>query len=257
MTFEQGFADTERAAIAAGKAIGQLAGAAKQLQRAATEGDIHRVRKSSERIADLIESARQEVENARSAWPFTLESEETYLRESYAADLIRAGKAENLDIQQRDEGLVVFPSIVRILPSERAIRINKKKVQAVRPTQVVKLLKAIHSRKAKAAPEAFLEVLYRAYSLLVGAENGKTIALVSLYDTLTILPGSSATYDRTDFLRDLFLLDRSGHTKTKAGNVCSLPASTGTRNAKGTFAFTAPDGQTITYYGIRFTKESE
>lgn len=257
VTFEGGFADTERAASTAGKAVAVLAGALKQLQRAAAEGDLHKMRKASERLLTIVESTRQEVLNARSAWPFSSEGEEKYFRDSYAAEVIEAAMAEGLHIQQLDEGLVVFPSIVRILPSERAVRINRKKVQAVRPSRLVKTLKSIQSRKPRATPEHFLEVLHRAYRILVGNEFGRTVALASIYDALTLLPGSTVSYDQTDFVRDLFLLDRSGVTKTKSGTSWSLPASTGTKGAKGTFSFLAPDGETVTYYGIRFSEVTE
>ena len=50
-------------------------------------------------------------------------------------------------------------------------------------------------------------------------------------EALTMLPGSTADYDQTDFVRDLFLLDRSGVTHTKSGAACSLPASTGTKTS--------------------------
>ncbi|MBI4908077.1 MAG: hypothetical protein HY820_30915, partial [Acidobacteria bacterium] len=73
-------------------------------------------------------------------------------------------------------------------------------------------------------------------------------------DALTMLPGSSANYDQTEFVRDLYLLDRSGVTETRSGAVCSLPASTGTKSSKGTYLFTGPDGRRVTYYGIRFTR---
>ncbi len=256
MTFEAGFADAERAAVAAGKVIGALGGAMKQLHRATSEGDIYKMRKSSDRLVTILESTRQEVENARSAWPFSPEAEEQYLKESYAAEVIERAKSESLQIQQRDEGLVVFPSILRILPSDRAVRINKTRVASIRPSAIVKRLKAGQSKKPK-APEAVLELLHRAYRLLVGNEYGKTITLASVYDALTMLPGSKENFDQTDFVRDLFLLDRSGVNRTKSGAVCSLPASTGTKGARNTFFFIAPDGETVTYYGIRFTEVPE
>ena len=155
LTFEQGCSDTERAADAASRAIAILAKSIKQLHRAASGGDIPQVRKASERLLAILESTRQEVGNARSAWPFSPEEEEAYLRDGYAADLIGAAKAENLQIQQVDAGLVVFPSIVRVLPADRAVKINRKKVQAIRPSHVVKLLKAIQARKPKATSQAF------------------------------------------------------------------------------------------------------
>ncbi len=257
VTFEQGFSDTERAASAAGKGIALLAAAMKQLQKAASEGDILRARKASERLVAILESTRQEVGNARSAWPFSPEAEEAYMRDQYAADLMEAAAAENMQIQKRDEGLIAFPSIVRILASERAVKLNRKKIQSVRPSHVVKLLQAIQARKPKATPEAFLEVLHRAYLLLAAGEYGKTVALSGVYEALTLLPGSTAGFDQTDFVRDLFLLDRSGVTRTKTGAICSLPASTGTKRSRGTFAFVAPDGETVTYYGINFSGRPE
>lgn len=254
MTFEQGFAEVEQAASAAGKVVGVLAGAVRQLARASSEGDISKMRKASERLATTLESARQDVLKARSAWPFSPDEEELYLRESYVTEVIDRAKAENLHIQQRDEGLLAFPSILRILPSERAVRINRKKVPAIRPSHLVKTLKAIQSRKPKATAEHLLEVFHRAYRLVVGNEYGKTVTLVSIYDALTLLPGSTAIYDQTDFVRDLFLLDRSGVTRTKSGATCSLPASTGTKKAKSAYSFIAPDGETKSYYGIRFSE---
>lgn len=147
VTFEVGFADTERAATVATKTVATLAAALKQLQRAAVDGDLSKMRRASERLAALLESTRQEVANARAAWPFTPEAEEAYLRTSYAREIIEAAKPEGLKTQQRDEGLVVFPSILRSLPAEHAVRIDRKKVQAIRPSRLVKALKAIQTRK--------------------------------------------------------------------------------------------------------------
>ena len=254
MTFEQGFAEAERAASVAGKGVRVLVGAVKQMEKAALEGDLFKMRKTSERIAAILESTRQDVLNARQAWPFSAEEEENYLRDSYAAEIMAAAKAESLQIQKRDEGLIAFPSILRISPSERVVKLNRKKVQAVRPSHLVKMLKAIQSRKPKATSENFLEVLHRTYRLVAGKEYGKSVTLVRIYDALTLLPGSTANYDQTDFVRDLFLLDRSGVTRTKSGATYSLPASTGTKSAKGTYSFVAPDGETVSYYGIQFSE---
>jgi hypothetical protein len=254
VTFEAGFTDAERAAAAATKVVAALAEGIKHLQRAAQEGDISKMRKASERLLVLLAATRQEVTNAQAAWPFSAEAEEIYLRDAYADEIMDAAKVEGLQIQRRDEGLVAFPCIVRILPSDRAVRIDRKKVQAVRPSRLVKTLKAAQSRKPRVAPEAFLEVLHRVYRLVAAKEYGTPVALAAVYEALTLLPGSTAAYDRTDFVRDLFILDRSGLTRTKSGAVFSLPASTGTKGGKGTYSFVAPNGEPVTYYGIRFTE---
>jgi len=257
VTFEQGFAEAERAAGAAGKVVAALAGAVKQLEKAAAEGDILKIRKTAERLGTIIESARQDVVNARSAWPFSADEEEAYLRDFYAGEVVEAARAEGLQIQRRDEGLVLFPSILRVLANDRAVKINRKKVPGIRPSRVVKALRDIQLRKQKGTPENLLEVLHKAYRLVVGSEYGKTVTLASIYEALTLLPGSTANYDQTDFVRDLFLLDRSGVTRTKSGSTYSLPASTGTKASKGTYSFVAPDGETVSYYGIKFSEAME
>jgi len=257
LTFEQGFAEAEKSANTAGKMVGVLAKAVKQLEKAAAEGDLPKMQKASERLATVIESTRQDVMNARTAWPFSEEEEEIYLRESYSSEVMATAEAEGLPMQRRDEGLVVFPSILRVLPGERAVRINRKKTSGIRPSRVVKALRDIQARKQKGTPENLLEMLHRAYLLVTGREYGKTVTLVSIYEALTLLPGATSTYDQTDFVRDLYLLDRSGVKSTKSGASYSLPASTGTKSARGVYSFVASDGETISYYGIRFSEASE
>ena len=86
--------------------------------------------------------------------------------------------------------------------------------------------------------------------------QGSTQALADVYEAFTLLPGSTGDYGQSDFARDLFILDRSGLTRTKAGASLSLPASTGTKSARGTFTFVAPDGELVTYFGVRFGPSS-
>lgn len=258
-TFERGFADVERAAAAAAKASGVLVTLAKQMQKAALDGDIAKIRKVSERLAAAIDAARQEVANARSAWPFTPETEEVYLRDEYERELLDVAEAEGLHIRRQDERLVVFPSVLRILPAERVVRIDRNRLSTVRPSKLVAILKANQTKKPRFASERFLEALYRAYRLLTGKDGmGTTIPLHRIYEAFTLPPGATTEYNRSDFGRDLFLLDRSGLTQTRSGAKFSLPASTGVKEAKvkKVFLFVAPNGETIAYYAIRFSESN-
>jgi hypothetical protein len=255
--FESGFADTERAASVATKSVTTLVSALKQLQKAAADGELGAMRKAAERLAVVVKSVCQEVENAVTAWPFSMDSEERYMRESYVDELLERARAEGIQVQRLDDGYLVYPSVVRIIPSERTVTIDRAKVQAVRPSRLLKKLKAIQSAKPKMGPEQFLELLHRTYRILAEKQYGRTISLAAVYEALTLMPGSTATYGQTEFARDLFLLDRSGVTQTKSGAKISLPASTGTKGAKGTFSFVSLDGETVTYYGIHFLEASE
>jgi hypothetical protein len=257
MTFEGAFTDTERAASSATKSVADLAAALKQLQKAAAEGNLADMHKSAEKLTVITQSVCQEVENTKAAWPFTPDAEEHYFRESYANEILEAARANNIQIQRLDDGYLVYPSVLRILPSERTVTIDRKKIQAVRPSRLMKILKTVQTAKPKVAAEQFLELLHRTYRLLTSKEYGKTIALAAVYECLTLLPGSGSTYGQTEFARDLFLLDRSGITRTRSGANVSLPASTGTKTGKGTFSFVSPDGDAVTYYGIQFVEGTE
>jgi hypothetical protein len=257
VTFESGFEDTERAASVATKSATTLVSALKHLQKAAVAGELGTMRKAAERVAALVKSVCQEVENAVSAWPFSIDSEERYLRESYVDELLETARAEGVPVQRLDDGYLLYPSVLRILPSERIVTIDRTKTPVVRPSRLLRKLKAVQSAKPKMGTEHFLELLHRTYRLLAEKQYERTISLAAVYEALTLMPGSTASYGQTEFARDLFLLDRSGVTKTKAGARISLPASTGTKGAKGTFSFVSPDGEPVTYYGIQFLEGSE
>ncbi len=252
MTFESGFEDVERAADAALKNLAGLSALIKQLKKAAAAGEIPQVRKLSERLVAVSESTQQQIGNTAAAWPFTPDGEEAYLKESYAKELIDLANEQGIQLQEREDGLVAFPCIVRILPTECAVKVNRDKTQALRPSTLLKRLKDIQSKKPRVSAEQFIELLHRVYRLLVGQNYGTTVALRNIYEALTLLPGSSSTYDQMDFIRDLFILDRSGTRKTKSGATLSLPASTGTKGGSGNYSFVAPDGESVTYYSIRF-----
>ena len=255
MTFEQGFADVERAALAAAKAAAALGAATKQLQKAAMAGDIAGIRKAADRLGTMVDAVRQEAANARTAWPLTPEQEEAYLGTEFEDELLRAGSVQGLQLFQRDGHLVAYPSIVRISPSDRAVRIDRRKVTSLRPSRLISVLKVNQAKKPKFASDRFLETLYRAYRLVAGKGGiGLTITLSDVYDALTLLPTSASDYDRTDFSRDLFLLDQGGLNQTKSGaTVRIIPPSTAAKGSRNVLTFVSPNGVPQLYYGLQFT----
>jgi hypothetical protein len=255
VSFEQGFADVEKAAAAAEKAAKVLAAAAKAMVRAAQEGDIGAIGRNAQKLGEATETAAQETANARGAWPYSLEAEEGFLRDGYTAELLGAAETAGLKMQPRDGALVSYPFIVRILPGERAVRINKTRFPGLRPSKLVAKLKAARNRKSRAAVQPFLEALDAAYRLVCGRDgDGGSVPLARIYRAFTMLPGSASDYSRDDFARDLFSLDRSGVTETRSGARVALPASTGTKAPANTFVCVAPDGEVVTYYAIRFSQ---
>ena len=260
-SFEKAFGDTENAAASTLKAATSLASLARQMQRAARDGNISGIRRGGERLRSSLGSPRQEVDNAIATWPFDDEGEEQYLADHYAAELRSAATEKGLDLYERDGRLISYPSIVRVLPGEKAVRIDRKKVSTVRPSRLVGILLENQRKRPRFRSEAFLEALYQAYRILSegqrsgrlvdDSEVGSVVPLAKIYDVFTSLPGSKRDYDPTDFARDLYFLDEGETRQTRSGARVTFPASV--RSPKGTFSFVGPDGHVITYYGIQFS----
>ncbi|MDE0001300.1 MAG: hypothetical protein OXQ29_01215 [Rhodospirillaceae bacterium] len=263
-SFEQAFAETEDAADAAVGAATGLGKLTRQLQKAAREGNISAIRRTQERLETELKTLGQAVDNAVRAWPLEEDDEERHFKDGYLDELRRAASERGLTVHERDGRLIVHPSIVQVLARERAVRIDRKKVSAIRPSHLAGLLHAAQSKKSRHRPERFLESLHVVYSELVREEfpgnalrggSGPVVQLERIYKLLTSLPGSARDYTRTDFARDLYLLDTSGLTRTRKGAAVSFPASTGTRTRGARlFTFVGPKGEDVQYYGIRFTE---
>ncbi len=137
---EQAFQEVEGAANSASKASNDLSKLANQMKKAAMDGNINGIRRASERMNDLLSSVRQEVGNAIAGWSYPEEEEERYLKDHYADELTKAANVSGLTIHERDGQLISHPSIIRVLPGERSVRIDRKKVSAIRPSRLVEML---------------------------------------------------------------------------------------------------------------------
>ena len=262
-SFERAFCDIERAADSTLRSATEMAKLARQLQKAAKGGNIAAIKKTQDKLDFALRDLGQVVTNTVRCWPFQDEEEERYLKGGYTAELRRAASEMDLEIHERDGRLVSYPSIVRILPGERAVRIDTKKIVTIRPSHLAGILIENQKKPRRYRAEPFLRALYGVYSELVREESpdrlmksgpGRVVTLDKIYKLFTSLPGSSRSYTPMDFARDLYLLDTSGLTKLKTGVTVSFPASTGTRGTRGLFTFVGPDGQDVQYYGVRFTE---
>lgn len=256
VTFESGFAETEKAAAVAGKAAASLKVAAAALQKAASTGDITKMRQAMARLGEALGAAVQATANAREAWPFSPRDEEDYLRDGYRQELKETAQAAGLSLAERDDVILALPCILRIDAASRSIRIDRTRHPGVRPSHLVVTLRAAQTHRRRLDSGRFLEVLFLAYRQLTGPEGlGTTLPLIRIYETLTLLPWVASDYDRQEFARDLLMLNGSGIRTTKAGHKVGFPGSTGMRMApRDTFVTVDERGDTVTFYGVRFTK---
>ena len=265
-SFEQGFNNTERSAELTLVSATALVRSIKQLQKAAKEGNILNLKKSQQKLTEQMSELQQAVINARESWPFEESDEERYLSDGdFASELHQSGTERELQIYERDGRLIVHPAIVRILPAERAVRVDKRKVTTIRPSYLVDLLINNQQKPGRFPAGRFLEALLGVYLELIKQDSvnkkikfeaGPVVQLTRIYKLFTSLPGSGREYSTADFSRDLYLLETSGLTTTKSGASFSFHASSGTRSSTGQLTFVGPDGRNVQYYGIQFTNSN-
>ncbi len=266
ISFEQAFSDTERAAESTRKAADDLKKRASALKGASQRGNIDAIRRSRHSLEEALNVLRQEARNVSQSWPFDEEGEERYLSENYAAELIAAAQEIGLKIYEQDGSLISYPSVVSIQSGDPAVRIDGKLERNIKPSRLAKTLLRKQQKPGRGSYQGFLQSLYTVYSDIVSESSasnpmtngvGRVVRLERVYRLLTAFPGMGRQYGRSDFARDLYLIETNGPRTTRRGHRVDFPSSTGTRRRSDLFHFIAPDGQRITYYGIRFTKDDQ
>ncbi len=261
-TFEEGFAAAENAAESVLKTLSDVTKLTRQMRKAAQDGNIGAVRRSSERLQDSVNLIRQEVANAAEAWPFTPEEEPGYLQEHYPEELKQAAGKKGLQIFERDGRLIAPPTVIRVVPGEKVVEVNRRQSSSIRPSKVVGVLEDLQNRPSRFNPQQFLEWLYRKYLALTESnmadrlklgEVGQVIRLERIYNDSAPPPGIKMEYSQLDFGRDMYNLEASAVRHVSSGARVSFPASTGTRSTRGIISFVGPSGETVLYYGIQFT----
>ena len=254
ISFEKAFDDTEKRAASTAKSAGEVAKLAKRLEKEAQSGNISGVKRAGQQLNAALGSLRQEAANAASAWPFSDAEEEQYLKDHFAAELVEVAGKRGLQIHQRDEQLIAHPSILRVLPGARSIRIDRKPVPTIRPSYLSGVLAANQNRVVRVNTRAFIESLYQAYSFLTKDQalgtsgRGQTVPLAKVYEVLTVRAGQRNEYTRTDFARELYRLETEGPKETRSGaEVCFHSG----RSA--TISFVSPQGEMIHYHSVEFS----
>jgi hypothetical protein len=209
-------------------------------------------------VEQTTQALHQQVTATVARWDF---DENGYFASgAFTRELLETATRMQVAIFEQDEQLYCYPSLVRVLASERSILIDRTRERRLRPSIVVEHLRTLQERPPRFRPDAFLEALFGAYRVLVqrhgsGAlQRGPVERLAQVYELLTLLPGQSREYSRHEFARDIYLLDRSGVTATRDGFEASFPASTGTKSASGVITAITETGQERRYWGIAFNR---
>lgn len=257
ISFEKAFDDTEKRAASTARSAGEVAKLAKRLEKEAQSGNIGGIKRAGQQLNAALGSLRQEAANAASAWPFSDAEEEQYLKDHFAAELVEVAGKRGLQIHQLDERLIAHPSIVRVLPGSRGIRIDKKRMDPkIRPSYLAGTLTKNQNRVVRVNTSVFIESLHQAYLLLAKDQpaqalgtsgRGQTVPLARVYGVFTVRDGQRREYTRTDFARELYRLETDGPQETKSGSRVFFHSG-----RQSPISFVSPRGEVISYNSVEF-----
>lgn len=251
---EAALARTEADAELALKAAGRVIACLRRLRTAAHDGKFRELEAARETAGQLAQVLASEVSAAVDGWQF---DEVGYLADGFVDELMSAAAGGDLQLFQQDGLLYCYPALLRVLPADRAISVDKTRERRLRPGVLLGVLRDMQKRPPRFKPADFLEALGRAYRVAVAqqpARSGGTpvVPLLDLHALLTMLPGQEREYSRQEFARDVYLLDQSGVTETKQMERIEFHASTGTRGGR-TLSVVTQGGGEQKYYGVSFS----
>jgi hypothetical protein len=248
-TLDERLQEIQKVSKAVGSAVGRARTAAK-LGRAI---DIARL---LDDIAKRIREADAAADGLSGCWRFDTSA---YLSDGRFVDDLKAAAAQTgLELFQHDGRIYCFPLLLRVDPKATAIKIGRRMERRIRPSELARVLAATQKRPHTFREPQFLELLYRAWRLLAGAdwrESGTppAISLADIHETLTLLPGRD--YPIEEFARDLLLLDRRPDLRTRDGCRFEFSSSTSSKGPRKRLVVYDELGVEHIYILIRFVKE--
>jgi len=253
---EAAFAQAEADGRAALKAAATTTSALKRYAAAAATGKVNDLRSTTDAVSQAMQTLQQAVEDIEAGWDFETEA---YLQNgAYTRELIDTAQEAGLRITELDNRLYCYPALLRVLPKDGAVMIDKVRERRLRPTVLVGLLQDMQKRPARFKVAEFLESLYKVYGIATklrdGRSMGSVIPLVELYDLLTTKPGDAREYSKQEFARDVYLLDRSNEAVTRNGSRLEFHAGAGAKlSASNLLSVVTERGAEKKYHGIAFS----
>ena len=253
---ETALATTERAAEAALKAAAMVTRELRSALTDARTGQIRGLRKSLAAAQSATEALAEQARALEAG--FDLDEQEYLASGAYTKELLSAAEAKGVKMFEEEDRLLCYPSLLRLLPGDAVVEIDKVRERRIRPSVLVDQLAKTQARAPRFKAEGFLDSLRAGYELVAMSEGKKAdgvVRLVDIWSVLTMLPGQRGQYSKQEFARDLYLLDQSGVTSTsRSPRELRWSASTGTKGA-GVLVTVAKSGQRQYYWGVSFTSD--
>lgn len=249
---EEALAGSEERVDAALSAVAAVTRELKKAKTGAQRGQLRDLRRALDAAVGRLQEAAKLTADAAGSFDF---DDRAHLGEGgYVEELLAEAEKQDVAMFEADGQLLCYPSLIKIVASDAAVEVDRRRERRLRPSLLVGLLAVAQARPPRFRPEPFLESLAGGYDLVRtrdAARPGSVVRLVDIWAVLTLLPNAQKDYARPEFARDLYLLDSSGVATTKSGRVAGWHASTGTKGS-GTLTTVARTGQQQLYWGISF-----
>ncbi|MHB8191244.1 MAG: hypothetical protein ACYDHP_12665 [Ferrimicrobium sp.] len=224
---------------------------AKKAKRSAQSGSVRDLFLAINELSVLVTTAKETIDEVQAQCDF--DATDWMASGAYQKEFLELAADEGLHAIESDGRILCYPTIMQLSTTDATVLLDKKKERGIRPSYLIDKLKTLSQRQIRFRADVFIEVLVLAYDLVVAEKKRRDEAVVKLqeiYRVLTILP-SSRSYSKSEFARDVYLLDQSGITLTRDRRTLKLPASALTRSS-GTMETVAKGGQVKLYAGIAF-----
>jgi hypothetical protein len=236
--------------------------ATKRLRKAAHEGAVAGFPAAVAELQDNAERLHATVHAAAQA-P-AIDVADAFASGRFLAELAQAAAAANVTLVQRDGRVSAYPVVLRLEARSQGVRIGRRLERRIRPSFLARHLRALQQRPGRFNARAFLDRLFRAYTVLAPPRapdwapnrpgDGPLVPLADLHDVLTLLPAAAADYPLEEFLVDLLQLNRQPDARSGRGHRFELGGSTGTKGPRRLAAFDETGAQ-HDFYAIRFSLE--
>lgn len=236
----------------------QVRASLKKIQGAARNGDLVLLRTLLEEGKSVILSLGCHFVKTQA---LLVGSEASSLTDhAFYQEILTATHQEGRNFDSQDDEEFPFTALLELLKKKGPRSGNGTPKHHISPSAPIKRLTDVENKPFQFKTNAFLEILYTAYSIVVAGRGksligiGTVIPLLDLYHLLTILPSQAKEYTKEEFSHDVYLLDESGKITTKNNHRLQFHASTGVRDASKALTVITKGGKEKTYYGISFLK---
>ena len=143
-TLEETLAGVERRTEVALKSAVTATTQLRKARAAAKNGRLRDLRKAVAATEAACAELAEAVTAVRAA--FDLDEQEYFAAGAYVKELLTAAQAAGVAMYEEDDRLMCYPSLVRVIPGDAAVEIDKVRERRIRPSVLVSLLAAAQQR---------------------------------------------------------------------------------------------------------------